>query len=148
MLQSTVEYQDFAKFALDDDGVRFLHKVNKDTKSKLDNPPNKNSQTIHFCTCNKAFIPESGFWVPEKVYSFGKQFIKERKGELTEAELELLLYELNRIWREREKRIVNTCSAMKAHEVGKYKRKLQNLSISKESRPKSLRKPENDNNNE
>ena len=108
MLQSTAEYQDFARFALDDNGVRFLHSVNKDLKTKLDVPANKTSQSMHFCTCNKAFIPESGFWVPEKAYSFGKEFIKSRKGELSEAELELLLYELNRIWREREKRIVNT----------------------------------------
>ncbi len=57
MLQSTAEYQDFARFALDDDGARFLHCVNKDIKSKLDSAPNKNSQTVHFCTCNKAFIP-------------------------------------------------------------------------------------------
>ena len=57
MLQSTSEYQDFAQFALNDDGVRFLHNVNKNTKSKLDNPPSKNSHMIHFCTCNKAFIP-------------------------------------------------------------------------------------------
>ena len=71
----------------------------------------------------------------------GRQFIKERKGDMSEVELELLLYELNRIWREREKRIVNSLSAMKAHEVGKYKRKLQRLSVSKESRPQSSRKP-------
>jgi hypothetical protein len=72
MLQSTSEYKDFARFALDDDGVRFLNNANKDLKTKLDNAPNKNLQSIHFCTCNKAFIPESGFWVPDKVYSFGK----------------------------------------------------------------------------
>lgn len=53
MLQSTAEYQNFAGFALDDDGVRFLHNVNKNTKTKLDNPSNKNLQNIHFCTCNK-----------------------------------------------------------------------------------------------
>lgn len=87
MLQSTAEYQDFARFALDDDGVRFLHNVNKDTKTKLDNPPSRNVQTLHFCTCNKAFIPESGLWIPEKAYSFGKQFVKERKGQMSEAEL-------------------------------------------------------------
>jgi len=57
MLQSTAEYKDFARFALEDDGVRFLHSVNKDRKTKMDNPPNKNLQSIHFCTCNKAFIP-------------------------------------------------------------------------------------------
>lgn len=56
MLQSTNEYQNFAKFALDDNGVRFLHLANKNTKTKLDTPGVLSSQ-FHFCTCNKAFIP-------------------------------------------------------------------------------------------
>lgn len=36
-----------------------------------------------------------------------------------------MLYELNKIWREREKRIINSFNSSKALEVGKYKRKLQ-----------------------
>lgn len=102
----------FANFALDDGCVRFLHEMNKKAKTKIDRP--EKASSFHFCTCNKEFIPESGFWVPEKIYSFGKEFVKERNGDLTMAELELLLYELNRIWREREKRIVNTMSSQRA----------------------------------
>lgn len=64
MLQSTAEYKEFANFALDDDGVRFLSNVNKNKKSKIDTSPSNYVQTLHFCTCNKQFIPESGFWVP------------------------------------------------------------------------------------
>ena len=61
MLQSTNEYKVFADLAINDDGVRFLNNVG--LKSKIDhNKPNSNS--IHVCTCNKAFIPESSFWVP------------------------------------------------------------------------------------
>lgn len=56
MLQGTSEYQTFAKFALDDDGVRFLHMTNKNIKTRLDTPGVQCSQ-FHFCTCNKAFIP-------------------------------------------------------------------------------------------
>ena len=77
MLQTTNEYQQFANLALDDNGVRFLHAVNEKQKSHIDT---SKKLVLHFCTCNKEFIPESGFWVPEKVYSFGKDFIKERKG--------------------------------------------------------------------
>ncbi len=47
-------------------------------------------------------------WVPESIYEFGKDFIKERmdsSGSMTDAlsktEYELLLYELNKMWRER-----------------------------------------------
>jgi hypothetical protein len=70
MLKNTSEYQKFAEFALDDDGVRFLNNVNKTVKTKLDTPADQSH--FHFCTCNKAFIPESGFWVPDNVYTFGK----------------------------------------------------------------------------
>jgi len=62
MLQSTSEYQQFANLALDDDGVRFLHEVNKKVKTKTDKP--SNISTFHYCTCNKEFIPEAGLWVP------------------------------------------------------------------------------------
>lgn len=129
MLQTTDEYQQFANLGLDDNGVRFLHEVNKKVKTKMD----KSKQTtLHFCTCNKEFIPEAGLWVPEKIYSFSKEFAKERAGELTQPELELLLYELNKMWREREKRIINTMNSLKAREVGVYKRKIKNLSKEKE----------------
>lgn len=121
MLQTTNEYQQFANLGLEDNGVRFLNEVNKKIKSSLDT---KQRTTLHFCTCNKEFIPESGFWVPEKVYNYGKEFVRERKGELTQAELELLLYDLNRIWREREKRIVNTMTSLRSKEVEQLKRKL------------------------
>ncbi len=46
---------------------------------------------------------------------------------MSEAELELLLYELNKIWREREKRMINWLRAEKAHEVEKYKRKEEQM---------------------
>lgn len=62
------------------------------------------------------------------MYDFGKEFIKQRQGELTQAELELLLYELNKLWREREKRIINHVNALKANEVGKYKRQIRDFS--------------------
>lgn len=127
MLKSTQEYQTFADFALEDDGVRFLTNAGKTIKTKLDVPPGQGQQ-IHFCTCNKSFIPEETLWVPEKVYDFGRDFIKDRQGEVSQTELELLLYELNKLWREREKRILNQVNGQKASEVGKYKRRLREVS--------------------
>ncbi len=59
MLQSTEEYKMFAELAMDDNGVRFLHHVNKDKKGKIDltmNSPTSTSTSptrLHFCTCNK-----------------------------------------------------------------------------------------------
>ena len=83
MLKSTSEYNKFAEFALDDEGVRFLGNVNKTVKTRLDAPSDKTH--FHFCTCNKEFIPETDLWVPEKVYNFGKEFIKEREGNLSQT---------------------------------------------------------------
>ena len=126
MLKSTAQYKTFSEFALDDNGVRFLTNINPKVKTRLDAPADQGH--IHFCTCNKAFIPEAALWVPEKVYDYGKDFIKDRNGELSQTELELLLYELNKLWREREKRILNHLNALKANEVGKYKRQLRDIS--------------------
>lgn len=50
--------------------------------------------------------------------------MKNRKGHLTQSELELMLYDINKIWREREKRIINTLNSQKAKEVDFLKRKL------------------------
>lgn len=85
MLKSTAEYKTFADFALEDDGVRFLTNASNTVKTRLDAPSDQNH--FHFCTCNKAFIPESALWVPEKVYDFGRDFIKDRKGDLSQTEL-------------------------------------------------------------
>ena len=89
-----------------------MQEVNKKVKTKLDKT--KAVSVLHFCTCNKDFIPESGMWVPEKIYGFAKEYVKDKDGELTQPELELLLYELNKLWREREKRIINTLNSLKA----------------------------------
>ena len=62
MLKSTAEYNKFADFALDDNGVRFLTNANQSVKTRLDGPADQGH--IHFCTCNKAFIPEAALWVP------------------------------------------------------------------------------------
>ncbi len=62
MLQTTEEYQQFANLGLDDNGVRFLHEANKKFKTRIDK--SKPFSVLHFCTCNKESIPESGLWVP------------------------------------------------------------------------------------
>ena len=83
-MKATAEYKTFADFALEDDGVRFLINASKTVKTQLDTP---NQQRLHFCTCNKAFIPEEAMWVPEKIYDYGRDFIKDKKGEVSQTEL-------------------------------------------------------------
>ena len=81
MLKNTQEYKHFASVALDDGLARFLHETNKKQKTNLD----IQSNNLHFCTCNKAFISEPGLWVPENIYKFAKEFVRTRKGELTNS---------------------------------------------------------------
>lgn len=75
MLQNTAEYHYFSKFAELDNGIHFLRYPNQTKKSQFD-ANNGKKKNVHFCTCNKEFIPEAAFWVPEKIYKFGKEFIK------------------------------------------------------------------------
>lgn len=35
------------------------------------------------------------------------------------------MYDLNKMWRERERRIIDSLNAIKAQEIGVYRRKLQ-----------------------
>jgi hypothetical protein len=77
ILKTTAEYRYFADFALQDEGVRFLTNTNKTTKTNLDIPQNAQ---IHFCSCNRVFIPEPFLWVPEKAYNYGREFLREHKG--------------------------------------------------------------------
>jgi len=53
-------------------------KLTKKIKTKLDTNGKSKLSVVHFCTCNKEFIPESGLWVPEKIYGFAKEYVKER----------------------------------------------------------------------
>lgn len=68
---------------MDDDGVRYLNSVSKTVKTKLDVP--EGQTIVHYCTCSKAFIPEAALWVPEKAYEYGRQFIKDRNGDLSQS---------------------------------------------------------------
>lgn len=120
MLETTQEYRLFAQFAQQDGGVDFLSAAHRTRPSTLDSA--RPARSLHFCSCSRELIDELSFWVPERAMAVGKAFLRERKGEVTESELELLLYELNRVWREREKRIVNTLQAQKVREVEKERR--------------------------
>jgi len=46
---------------------------------------------------------------------------------------------LNKIWREREKRILNHVNALKANEIGKYKRQIRDISAGQNKSKQMLR---------
>ncbi len=78
----TDEYKEFAKFGLEDNGIALLTEASKNKKTKIDSSKqelNKKSMRLHFCSCNKQFIPETYLWVPESIYEFGKEFLKTRQ---------------------------------------------------------------------
>ncbi len=60
MLKSTEEYQEFSKFALDDNGIVLLSEASKTIKTKIDAENglgSKKTKRLHYCACNKEFIP-------------------------------------------------------------------------------------------
>ncbi len=123
MLKNTQEYKELSAIAETGEPERFLHEANKSIKTKTDALSKKGG--LHFCSCNKEFIPECHLWVPEKVYEFGRGFLKQRECLLTESEYELLLYELNRVWREREKAIQNQLRAEQSRQLAGLKRRTE-----------------------
>jgi len=62
--------------------------------------------------------------MPQDAFKFAKEFRRTYNGELTDALLDKLLFELNRIWSKRENQRVQRIQAQCAHEIMKLKRKL------------------------
>ena len=69
-------------------------------------------------------VDEKELWTPHDAFRFAQEFRKKYNGELTDALLEKLLFELNRIWSRREQQRISRVKAACAHEVMKLKRKL------------------------
>ena len=69
MLQGTEEYRHFADLGVMDGGLNLLMVPKLSKKSALDAA---GQGKVHFCSCNKEFVPESALWVPKGVYSVGK----------------------------------------------------------------------------
>ena len=62
--------------------------------------------------------------MPHEAFKFAKELRRQYNGELTDALLEKLMFEMNRIWSRREQQRVQRVQAQAAHEVMKLKRKL------------------------
>lgn len=134
MLKTTKEYSDFADFADDNTGsIRFMKnsggKTLTDTNYKrLTGAPLGSTATadgvIERLCVQEALLEEKEMWSPQDAFKFAQEFRKKYNGELTDALLEKLLFELNRIWSRREQQRIQRVKAQCAHEVMKLKRKL------------------------
>ena len=110
LLRSTQEYKNFGEFARDNaGGVR--HVVASETSSMKKAPKKYN---------------EEDAWIPSEAYKLVNDFRVEHGRELTDTMVNKLLAELNKIWRERERkqiaRVRNECNA----EVTALRRQLAN----------------------
>jgi len=130
MLKTTQEYSDFADFADDNTGsIRFL----KNSLGKTPVDANFKRMTggtgsaegvLERLSVQEALIDEKEMWTPHDAFRFAQEFRKKYNGELTDALLEKLLFELNRIWSRREQQRVQRVQAKCSHELMKLKRQL------------------------
>jgi len=129
MLKTTKEYSDFAEFADDNAGsIRFMKgatgKTQVDTNYKrITGKPDAEGVIERLCV-QEALLEEKEMWTPHDAFRFAQEFRKKYDGELTDALLEKLLFELNRIWSRREQKRIQRVEAKCAHEIMKLKRKL------------------------
>jgi len=130
MLKTTKEYQEFADFADDNSGsIRFfkdsLKQTNVDSTYKRLNAGQSASESVIQRLCvQESQLDEKEMWMPNDAFKFAKEFRRTYNGELTDALLDKLLFELNRIWSKRENQRVQRVQAQCAHEIMKLKRKL------------------------
>jgi hypothetical protein len=69
-------------------------------------------------------VDEKVLWVPQEAYKFAHQFRQKYDGRMTEGLVEHLLYELNKIWNQREKRLLATVKSSYNNETEYLRRKI------------------------
>jgi len=133
MLKTTKEYSEFADFADDNSGsIRFLKgslgkTLVDETYKQLTGTVTAKSKAdavLERLCVQEELVDEKELWTPHDAFRFAQEFRKKYNGELTDALLEKLLFELNRIWSRREQQRISRVKAACAHEVMKLKRKL------------------------
>jgi hypothetical protein len=125
MLQNTKEYKDFAQFADASGSIHYLKTIGKFSKLDLAERFEVNSQVTlkelkNMKNCKKVdlYVNEKALWVPEEAFKFAHNFRLQYDGRLTDTLIEQLLFELNKIWNQREKRIIGNIKAKYSNEAG------------------------------
>ncbi|CDW72654.1 UNKNOWN [Stylonychia lemnae] len=106
LLKSTKEYQEFANYVEDSGGN--VRNVEKD-----------------FVTQYEQQLPaEDENWVPQEAFTLAHQFREKSGNELTPQLVNQLLQDLNKIWREREKKQIQRIKQQSQNEIIQLKRQL------------------------
>ncbi len=100
LLRSTEEYKEFAENAnLMNDDVRFLKNVHKEKGT------NKNFKLWAEQRKLKSEF-ENFFWIPTDAFKYANDFRIKYQGNFTEEIIESLLFELNKIWKEKHEKSI------------------------------------------
>lgn len=84
---------------------------------------NAKCKNIKACQ-HDSVIDEKVLWVPEEAFKFAHEFRLKYQGELTDTLIEKLLFELNKIWSQREQRLIQRIKANCAAEISSLRRQL------------------------
>lgn len=86
----------------------------------------KDLKNVPDCKNHELFVDEKMLWVPAEAYKFAHEFRMKYDGRLTENLIEHLLYELNKVWCQREKRISAQIKSSYNSEAEVLRRKIAN----------------------
>lgn len=101
LLRSTEEYKEFAENAnLMNDDIRFLKGVHKEKGT------NKNFKLWADQRKLKSEF-ENFFWIPTDAFKYANDFRIKYQGNFTEEIIESLLFELNKIWKEKHEKSIS-----------------------------------------
>ena len=120
MLSKTQEFHNFGKLALDSitdgfsGGIRYL---NPDKQPRKCHPRPKSPS-------GKDFEAEMEEWIPEEAFKVAHDFRNKCASSISQAQLNVLLQELNKIWRNREKKQVQRVQNQTHREIAYLRRQL------------------------
>ena len=123
MLQNTTEYKNFADYADASGSIHYLKSVGK--FSRLDLAERFHDlNNARDCTKHELFVDEKVLWAPQEAYRFAHEFRLKYDGRLTESLIEHLLFELNKIWAQRERRLLMNVKSSYNGEAEYLRRKI------------------------
>jgi len=67
-------------------------------------------------------LDEKMLWCPEEAWKFASTFRLKYEGEMTDILIERLLFELNKIWSRREKKLIQQVKSNCTHEISALRR--------------------------
>lgn len=131
MLKSTKEFKDFGEYLAETDGnKRFLKDaVRHKRTSSSDRTGSATTLGTQRLSVGGAYAEEKELWVPQEAYKVMLEFVKKNRGILTEENMETLLFDLNKIWTNRENAKIERITSQNKYELSKMKRKLSNMSF-------------------